>query len=113
MSSRKYKLTESKEIVEVKDLIEWANWYEFNDRVVKSEHYEDFFISTIFIGLDHNFGNYPTKKPILFETMIFDGKSITERYCQRHHTYIDALIAHDEIVAKLQDGTLELFEVRT
>lgn len=59
------------------DLITWAKWIEnrSGDRIVKQENVGDLMVSTVFLGLDHNFGDGP---PILWETMVF-GKEVTTK----------------------------------
>jgi hypothetical protein len=50
------------------DLLIWAKAFENSDRKVKQEHIGPFLVSTVFLGLDHNFFEGP---PILWETMVF------------------------------------------
>src|SRR5262245_34782727 len=73
------------------ELLAWAEWYEKADRIVKQEYAGPYFISTVFLGLDHNFArNGP---PILFETMIFsDFASLS--YQERCSTWEEALAMH-------------------
>lgn len=61
------------------DLLKWGEWMQKANRTVKKdtahvsldgEKVGDITISTIFLGLDHRFGEGP---PILFETMVFGG----------------------------------------
>jgi hypothetical protein len=56
------------------DLLTWGRWFEDHqsERVVaRTELSPQVFVSTVFLGLDHNFfGDGP---PILWETMIFGG----------------------------------------
>lgn len=64
-----------------KDIQEWSDWscrsYNFDDlrRVGKTTLPNGIFISTVFLGIDHNWGDGP---PMLWETMVF-GKSGTWR----------------------------------
>jgi hypothetical protein len=46
-------------------------------------------VSTVFLGINHNFGDGP---PILFETMIFDGKSSDRQW--RYATWEEAERGH-------------------
>ena len=52
---------------------EWARWFESpdNGRILKQEVVGDAKVSTVFLGLNHNFD--PDGPPILWETMIFGG----------------------------------------
>ena len=54
------------------DLMTWARWLEANrtTRHVKDERIGDVRISTVFLGLDHSFGEGP---PLIFETLVFGG----------------------------------------
>jgi hypothetical protein len=53
------------------DLMTWAAWLEEHiaERIVKQECVGQFWISSVFIGLDHSLRRGP---PLLFETMVFD-----------------------------------------
>lgn len=58
--------------VQVESITEWAEWFEKGDRIVKQTDIGEVKISTVFLGIDHNF--HPNSKaPILFETMVFGG----------------------------------------
>jgi hypothetical protein len=49
----------------------WAEWFEKSgDRRVAKEKIGEAEISTVFLGIDHSFGQGP---PMLFETMVFGG----------------------------------------
>lgn len=78
-------------------LEEWVRWFELDDKVVKQEYVGPYFISTVFLGLNHRFtGDGP---PILFETMVFrDNESDIDmaRCC----TYKQALKQHAKMVRK-------------
>ena len=58
-------------------------------------------VSTVFLDLDHNF-MFEDPRPVLFETMIFDGEYSGEmwRYC----TWDEAKEGHDRIVNCLKQG---------
>lgn len=65
------------------DLITWARWMESdrrNHRRVLFSTLGDWSVSTVFLGLDHSFN--PDGPPILFETMLFQG-----RHCHRWADY--------------------------
>jgi hypothetical protein len=57
------------------DLMKWATWFETADRHVFKTTIGGCWVSTVFLGLDHNFTRMLTGEgmPILFETMIFRG----------------------------------------
>lgn len=55
------------------DFLKWGEWLETAERHVAQTRIGNVWVSTVFLGLDHNFfGEGP---PILFETMIFQGKT--------------------------------------
>lgn len=97
-----YKLDENKNAVPCADIHEFAKMYEHSDRVVKQEHIDDVFISTVFLGIDHRF--IDNSGPILFETMIFSGEH--DQYQERYSTWAEAVRGHDEIVERLKNSTL-------
>lgn len=49
-------------------LQEWAEFMESGDRRVAETTIDGFWISTVFLGMNHNFGE---GEPLLFETMVF------------------------------------------
>lgn len=80
-------------------LMQWARWFEKpKNKRVKLTKVGPWQVSTIFMGLDHNFSMKGA--PVLFETMIFaspgDPKMDTkfEQYQTRCSTYTEALKMH-------------------
>lgn len=72
-----YTLNERGEPVLCKDIEEWAHWFEKADRVVAYDIFnEEVIISTVFLGSNHRFG---PGTPVLWETMVFNGKHDTEQ----------------------------------
>lgn len=71
MSTRKFIIGLDGNPQEEPDLMKWAEWMERPERIVKRERIEDCDVSTVFLGLDHQYGDGP---PILWETMVFGGK---------------------------------------
>lgn len=56
------------------DLMTWAKWFEpRGNRIVKQEQVGKYMVSTVFLGIDHNYE--PDGAPILWETMVFDRSS--------------------------------------
>lgn len=51
--------------------IEWSNLFERSNRIVAKTKKNDIVVSTVFLGIDHQYNNGP---PILFETLIFGGE---------------------------------------
>ena len=64
-------------------------------RVIRSEYIGSYFISTVWLGLDHSFDSGP---PLIFETMIFDKSgnpdSWSDIYMDRYPTKAEALEGH-------------------
>lgn len=64
-----------------------------------------FRISTVFLGLDHNFENKPfsIENGTWFETMVFRGDSGQDYLCDRYSTGRDARIGHENIKQQVQE----------
>ena len=71
------------------DLLKWTRWFETAERHVANDRLGEAQISTVFLGIDHNFGG---GRPILFETMIFGGEH--DGYQERYHTWKEAEKGH-------------------
>jgi hypothetical protein len=84
------------------DLMNWARWFETADRhVAETWVTPDVRVSTVFLGLDHQWSNGP---PLLFETMCFHAGDGREQW--RCSTWEQAEVLHQRIVEKVQhDGT--------
>lgn len=69
--------------IKTADLMTWAAWLEsdkdFSKRRISETFIGDIHISTVFLGLNHNFG---AGKPLLFETMVFGGEH--DQFCMRY-----------------------------
>lgn len=81
------------------ELLEWAQWFESADRRVAEDRIGAFRISTVFLGLDHAFGEQGD--PVLFETMVFgpDGESAD---MDRYSTWSDAQAGHARIKSEVE-----------
>jgi hypothetical protein len=73
------------------DLMTWARWLEENrdQKRVAIDKVGETTVSTVFLGLDHSFGDGP---PLLFETMTFEGPISDE--CERYTTWDEAVAGH-------------------
>jgi hypothetical protein len=108
-----YILDDQNQVKEVEDVVEWGKWFAEEGRgrrTVKQDHSGQYFISTVFLGIDHNF--LDTGKPLVFESMVFDenqpreidmgrGRQFTvyeELFQDRYTTYEEALKAHERLV---------------
>lgn len=79
------------------DLMTWAAFFENqnNRRIAATDIENGVHVSTVFLGVDHQFGKGP---PLLFETMIFGGP--LHEQCWRYASYDDAAIGHKMAVKK-------------
>lgn len=79
----------------------WAKFMSEADRTVKRTLQGDVEVSTVFLGLDHNF--HAEGPPILFETMVFTaGRG---GGCRRYATWEEAVQGHDQTVARVFAAT--------
>ena len=90
---RYYKL-DGKIPVPMDDVRAWAAWLEKADRRVANTHVGDLRVSTVFLGLDHSFGE--SREPMIFETMIFGMDD--DSYQIRSSTWELALEEHEKAV---------------
>ena len=79
------------------ELFVWADWFgNAANRIVKQEEVGPYMVSTVFLGLDHNF--LMEGPPVLFETMVFcDGADCN--YQERCCTWAEAEAQHEAAVA--------------
>jgi hypothetical protein len=85
---------------------EWAEWYEKADRVVGQTNVSaDWYVSTVFLGIDHNHSQ--SSAPVLFETMVFgpDG-SYLDHACVRYCGWDEAMDGHERMVDVVTDMLL-------
>jgi hypothetical protein len=80
-----------REPVEETDFSRWCEWMETADRHVRDSFQGDVRVSTVFLGLDHNFGDL-FGRPILFETMVFVGEDCVAQ--DRYRTWDEAEAGH-------------------
>lgn len=80
---RKYVIVDGNPVLEP-DILKWARWFEAAERRVDHTELDNGLrVSTVFLGIDHAFGEGP---PVLWETMIFDGD---QDIFQRRYTSLD------------------------
>jgi hypothetical protein len=94
LTNLKYILLDNGIAVPCPSLKAWCDWYETHDRVIRQEVIGRSMVSTVFLGLDHNF--YDDGPPILFETMIFGGPRDQSGW--QYATQADALEGHNKAV---------------
>lgn len=96
---KRYKLDSNGSPVPCPNLFEWAEWLETSkDRQVKLDTFGEIKCSTVFLGIDHNWGEGP---PVLWETMIFGGPMNGEQHrCAGGIEQAEAM--HAEMVDRLR-----------
>jgi hypothetical protein len=78
--------------------LEWAMSFEdFEQKVVAKATVGDAEVSTVWLGLNHQFGDGP---PLIFETMIFGGEH--DQWQDRYSTEEQAKAGHEAVVAWLK-----------
>jgi len=93
-----YFILEGRKPVPCKDLSEWASSISQQEsRRVGLTTIDDIEVSTVFMGLDHNYSN--SGPPILFETMVFRGLNSGD--CYRYRTWEEAEAGHAEVVSMI------------
>jgi hypothetical protein len=93
----KYILDNSGNPLPEPDPLKWAQWFESAERHVANDRVGDIRISTVFLGLDHNWGFGP---PVLWETMIFGGP--LDQEMRRYTSRESAESGHREMVLKVK-----------
>jgi len=59
-------------------------------------------ISTVWLGIDHHFGDGP---PLIFETMVFSSQEdMADHDCERYSTLAEAEAGHTAMVAKWKEA---------
>jgi len=80
------------------DLEEWVNVMSQDRRVAFTDLGNGYIISTVFLGLDHNWGE---GTPLLFETMVFSAEE--DEYMQRYTTWEQARRGHKKTMQRFID----------
>ena len=79
-------------------LLVWAEWFEkTKNRHVADDQIGSIRISTVFLGLNHQWGDGP---PLLFETMVFGGD--LDGDCERYSAWQEAEAGHREMVERVR-----------
>ena len=111
LTNDKY-ILKGKKVVECHDLLEWGKWFGTANRIVKQDNLKNgLFVSTVFLGLNHNF--LSKGKPILFETMVFTPKRKRKIFGRkmkmmigdeldqnRYHTWAESERGHKKMVKR-------------
>jgi len=97
-----YRLSDNNEVEEC-DADKCEEFLLSGRKIIKQEDVGDYWVSTVFLCIDHNWGFREEKRPVVFETMI-KNKDKWENYQERYCTYADALNGHNAVVEKLKQG---------
>jgi len=95
MKINKY-ILDGKKVVACNDLMVWAKWHSTADRIVAKTTTKNGDVSTVFLGLNHQFREGP---PLVFETMVFGGSLDGEM--DRYSTWKEAEKGHKAMVEKV------------
>jgi hypothetical protein len=96
-------------------LMEWAQWMEVHsNKIVEQTEIKGYMVSTVFLGLDHNFGG--KGPPVLFETMVFRAddwnkfdkkkRGLPEQDMNRYCTWDEAMKGHRRFVWQYKGGEI-------
>jgi len=98
-------LDEAHNLVPVDDVLTWGQFFEDIEKRRVAETWRGrVWISTVFLGIDHGFGQSP---PVLFETMIFHSRRL-DGWTDRYHTWDEAVAGHKAAVRLVH--TTDVFE---
>lgn len=96
-----YYILKGKEVVPVESVFEMAEFLEKDDsRRIRRTEIKGVTISTVFLGIDHNFTSDKSSLPIVFETMIFGG--VHDGYQERDAVYDSAIRSHEKACMLVQ-----------
>ena len=99
----KYWKLEGKKVVECKDVMEWGEFFEGENRFINSTEILEgtIRVSTVFLGIDHSFAQF-SNEPLIFETMVFGGSMDQET--DRYSTYEQAEAGHQKMVDAVREN---------
>ncbi len=100
-----YKLSKAGKILKEPNLLKWAKWFEHTPlRFVKKTIVGNYRVSTIFLGLDYGFDWDASKKPVLFETMVFENKLSVDKVGMKSFKYRKSLDDFTERYCTLKEA---------
>lgn len=77
----------------------YLNLQENQDRTVAKSTIDDYLVSTVFLGLDHQWED--DGPPLLFETMVFGKGPLNERL-ERCTTWEEAEVMHEKMCKEIR-----------
>ena len=93
-------ILEGKKPVKCDDITEWGKQMKYVNRIVSQTIYGDVKVSTVFLGIDDNYG---FGKPMIFETMIFGGEH--DMYIEKYSTWDEAVKGHEKACNLVKQST--------
>jgi hypothetical protein len=104
-----YILNEKGEPIVEPDLFTWGQWMEDQQkiagRIVLVEYVGISRVSTVFLGLDHGFGE--NRSPIVWETMVFGGP-LNDEQVRCAGSREQAMARHAQMVERVQKAIVIL-----
>lgn len=79
--------------------------FDFENRFHLKSYVDDYYISTVDLGIDHNFG---VGKPLYYETMVFKKDSWSDLYMERYSTEKEAKKGHKKAIKYVKEHIEEL-----
>jgi hypothetical protein len=104
----RYILDRNGEPVPCPSLIQWGQWLNTANRhVAKTDLPDGHWVSTVFLGLDHNHARTvgipgADPRPILWETMVFSDYGEVQGFTRRYCSAKDAAEGHLQTVERVQ-----------
>lgn len=93
-----YILNDQKEVIPCSDIRTWGEMFkDTSRRVVASTKVGGIHVSTVFLGLDHNY--LEEGPPLVFETLVFGGDMSEEM--ERYSTWAEAEEGHLRMLEKV------------
>lgn len=101
-------LNEKKKMIKA-SLEEWGRWFELDERIVAQEYIGEYFISTVFLGIDHGLNFSEEARPVVFESLVFgsEREALEQARCC---TWDEAVAMHSRFVAMYTDKVREAKE---
>lgn len=90
--------------IKIVDLSTWTKWFETADRHIAKDYVKDSYISTEFLGVDHQ--SISGGPPLLFKTMVYGGPM--DGKMNRYTTYDEAKDGHQLMIWQVKKSYLKV-----
>jgi hypothetical protein len=81
------------------DQVKWGEFFGSDRRLVNQHELGESFVSTVFLGIDHNFSG--VGPPLLFETLVQGGPM--NDHMERYSTWDEAVAGHCSVLRVLAE----------